>query len=251
MRRRNLSPATIDKRMSVARRLEAHAGCDISDVTTEQIEQWLDSRTISARTRYSDISHVSAFFVWSIREGMAESDPTARIDRPKVRPGIPRPIETKDLRLVLAQSTSPELTAMLLLAAYGGLRCAEIAALCSEDVNGDLMLIHGKGGKQRVIPVHPLISAALSELSLPAYGPVFGLLPWQVSHHIRTHLHACGVRASAHQLRHWFGTAVYEASGADLRMTQELLGHSSPTTTAIYTQWSHGRSVDVVAAVGA
>jgi integrase/recombinase XerC len=250
-RRRNLAPGTIDKRSSVARRLTAHAECNLVDVTTDQIEAWLDSRSTSARTRYTDISHVSAFFRWAIREELAESDPTARIDRPKVNVGIPRPIDTDDLRYALRQSPSPQMTAMLHLAAFAGLRCAEIANLGAEDFHGDLMLVHGKGGKDRVVPAHPLIVAAVRALTPPAYGPLFDMLPWQVSHAIRRHLRDCGVTASAHQLRHWFATTAYEASGSDLRMVQELLGHSSPTTTAIYTRWSRSRSVDVVASMTA
>jgi site-specific recombinase XerD len=251
MRRRNLSPGTIDKRMSVVRRLETHAQCDLIDVTTAQIEAWLDSRNNTARTRYTDISHVSAFFQWAIREELCESDPTARIDRPKVVAGLPRPIDDDDLRLALRQATDPQLSAMLHLAAFGGLRCAEIAALRSEDISGDMMLVNGKGGKQRVVPVHPLVHASIRALHAHAYGPLFDMPAWRVSHTIRNHLQACGIRASAHQLRHWFATTVYEASGCDLRMVQELLGHSSPTTTAVYTRWARGRSLEVVASMTA
>ena len=247
MRRRNLSPATIDKRSSVARRLAESAGVDLIDVTTGQIEDWLDSRDNSARTRYTDISHVSSFFRWAIREEFANRDPTARIDRPKVHAGIPRPIDTDDLRRALRQSPSPEITGMLHLAAFAGMRCAEIAALDFGDINRDMVLIHGKGGKDRVVPLNPLIVASLRPLQHRAYGSVFNMNAVQVSHAIRGHLVDCGIVASAHMLRHWFGTEVYEASGADLRMTQELLGHSSPTTTAMYTRWSQSRAVDVVA----
>jgi len=237
--------------MSVGRRLAAHAGRDLVDVTTEQIEAWLDSRDNCPRTRYTDISHVAAYFRWAIREGLTDVDPTARIDRPKVVPGLPRPIDGDDLRLALLQAVDPRLSAMMHLAAFGGLRCAEIAALRSEDISGDMMLIHGKGGKQRVVPVHPLIHAAVRALHAPAYGLLFDMPPWKVSHVIRDHLQACGVRASAHQLRHWFATTAYEASGSDLRMVQELLGHSSPTTTAVYTRWARGRSLEVVASMTA
>lgn len=248
MRRRNLSPLTIDKRASVARRLSAHAGVPLLDVTTEQIYDWLDSRTIGARTRYTDISHVAAFFHWAIRDGHTTENPTERIDRPKVPAGIPRPIDTDDLRRALMAATCPDINAMMYLAAFAGLRCAEIAGLDWADINGDMMLVHGKGGKDRVMPVHPLIQSALRAMpNRRAHGSIFGLCPRQVSHSIRRHLHDAGVVASAHQLRHWFATAVYEASGADLRMTQELLGHSSPTTTAMYTRWSQSRSSEVVA----
>lgn len=250
-RRRNLASGTIVKRASVARRLAAHAKVELIDVTTDQIEEWLDSRSNCARTRYTDISHVAAFFRWAIREDLTDHDPTARIDRPKVHAGIPRPIDTGDLRYAIAQSPSPEMTAMLHLAAFAGLRCAEIASLTFADINGDMALIHGKGGRDRVLPLHPLVVSSLRPLRHDTYGPVFNLDACHVSHDIRHHLIDCNIVATAHQLRHWFATTVYEASGADLRMTQELLGHSSPTTTAMYTRWSRSRSVDVVASMTA
>jgi integrase len=54
-----------------------------------------------------------------------------------------------------------------------------------------------------------------------------------------------GIAATAHQLRHWFGTGIYAASH-DIRLTQELLGHQSPNTTAIYVAWA---AVDAAPAV--
>lgn len=246
MRRRHLAPGTIERRSSIARRLAAHCGTELLDVSTDQIHDWLDSRTNCARTRYADISHLSAFYRWAMREDLTQRDPTVRIDRPKVRAGIPRPIDTTDLRYAIAQSPSHEITAMLHLGAFAGLRCAEMSLLDFADINGDMALIHGKGGRDRVIPLNPMVIASLRPLRRSAYGSVFGLTPVKVSHVIRKHLVACDVIASAHMLRHYFATAVYEASGADLRMTQELLGHSSPTTTAMYTRWARGRAVDVV-----
>ena len=240
MRRRHLSPGTIAKRASVARRLAMFAGCQLEDVTRDQIEAWLDSRTLSPRSRYADISHVSAFFQWAILEELTDSDPTARIERPKLPQGLPRPISTDDLRYALDQADDPLTHALLTFAAFAGLRCAEIAALTTADINGDVMLVHGKGGKDRVVPIHPACRAALRRHRTPLHGTIFGLNAWQVSHHIRDHLHTCDIPASAHQLRHWFATECYSTSGHDLRMVQDLLGHTSPTTTAIYTRWSRG-----------
>lgn len=228
MRRRNLSPGTIAKRASVARRLALFAECHIEDVTRADIEAWLDSRSLSARSRYADISHVSAFFQWAILEELTDIDPTARIERPKLPQGLPRPISTDDLRHALDQADDPLTVALLTFAAFAGLRCAEIAGLAAGDINGDVML------------VHPACRAALRRHGVPLHGGIFGLNAWQVSHHIREHLHACDIPASAHQLRHWFATECYSTSGHDLRMVQDLLGHTSPTTTAIYTRWSRG-----------
>jgi site-specific recombinase XerD len=251
MRRRNLSPATIEKRLSVARRLSNHAGVPLIDVDTEQIEAWLDARHNMPRTRYTDISHVASFFRWAIRDGVTDRDPTVMIDRPKVRPGLPRPIDDDDLRHAIEQAPDDVTLALLLLASLGGLRCGEIAALCGSDICGGMMLVNGKGGRQRVVPLHPVAAAVVERCRHTPHGSIFGMEAWQVSHRIRDHLHRCGVVASAHQLRHWFATSVYETSGHDLRMVQELLGHSSPTTTAVYTQWSRagaGPAVDAISA---
>lgn len=254
-RRRNLSDGTVDKRAYTLRRVQAHAGVALIDVNREQIERWLDTCKISPRTRYAYISHIAAFFAWAIREGRVDVDPTARIVRPKVRTGLPRPIATADLRHALEQAVDTEVSAMLHLAAFLGMRCIEISRLDAADVldshDPPMLIAHGKGGKQRPLPLHPDALDALRRHGLPIYGPVFDHPAWRVSHIIRGHLQACGIRASAHQLRHWFATATYEESGHDLRMVQELLGHSSPTTTAIYTRWSQARAMDVVARLSA
>jgi len=70
----------------------------------------------------------------------------------------------------------------------------------------------------------------------------------EVSLAISAYLRRLGVPASAHQLRHWFGTSIY-GSTHDLRLTQELMGHQSPVTTAGYTAWSPDVGVTAVTAL--
>lgn len=62
---------------------------------------------------------------------------------------------------------------------------------------------------------------------------------------VRHYFADLGIKATAHQLRHFFGTGIY-AQTHDIRLTQELLGHQSPSTTAIYTAWA---AVDAAPAV--
>ena len=71
--------------------------------------------------------------------------------------------------------------------------------------------------------------------------------PVTVSVAIRSYFDELGIEASAHQLRHWFGTGIYAVTH-DIRLTQELLGHQSPDTTAIYVAWA---AVDAAPAVAA
>lgn len=257
LRRRNLAAGTITKRVSTARRVCAHAHKPMIELTREDIHAWLDSRPRNAaRTRYCDISHIAAFYKWAILENITDTDPTSRVSRPRVRNGLPRPIASEDLRQAIEQAPTAELAAMLHLAAYAGMRCAEISSLDVADVlvthDPPVILIHGKGGKDRIVPLHPEARDALGRWSRSTRGPVFPHRPpWRVSQLLRSHLYACGIAASGHQLRHWFATATYEASGGDLRMVQDLLGHSSPATTAIYTRWSQAKAMTVVTRLSA
>lgn len=256
-RRRGLTAGTIEKRMSVLARCERSIGVDLIDASTDQLERWLDTHSIQARTLYSYISHLAAFYRWAQLDELTERDPTVKLIRPKVRTGLPRPIATDDLHLLIAQAPTTEVAAMIYIAGHAGLRCMEIAALDGPEVmyHRDppvVFVTAGKGGKQRVVPIGQTLVAVLQLHGIPISGPVFRkpngdrYQPWGISHILRSHMHACGVVASAHQLRHAYATEVYRQSGGDLRMTQELLGHSSPTTTSIYTAWSQVRAAEVV-----
>ncbi len=253
--RRNLAPGTLAKQASTCQRCSNHAGVALIDATTEQITAWLDNQRVTPRTRYAYISLIASFFDWAILNELTDHDPTARIVRPKYSPGLPRPISASNLRFVLDNAPTPQMTAMLTLGAFAGFRCCEISRLRRCDLvdsgQGEtLLVVQGKGSKQRLVPAHPAVLDALRRLG-PGSGRYIELTPGQVSAQIRRHMIDCGLTETAHQLRHSFATRTYETSGHDLRMVQELLGHSSPTTTAIYTRWSMERSAEAVGRLAA
>jgi integrase/recombinase XerC len=169
---------------------------------------------------------------------------------------MPRPIPDDDLVLAL-EHAEPPVRAFLLLGAYQGLRAGEIGALAREEVLDAicppmLLVRNGKGRKERLLPLHPAVATELACGAYPRSGPLFpglrahdGRAGWEVSHMVNAHLHALGITSTCHSLRHWFLTGVYRASN-DLRLTQEMAGHSSPTTTAAYAAWSPGKAVPVV-----
>jgi integrase/recombinase XerC len=256
--RRALQPGSIDKRMRLLRRIQNETEMQLQQMTTADLLGWLDGKRISAKTRYSYISHLSSFYRWAVLEGRVRVDPTLRLSRPKLRPGLPRPLAGGDeMAELIDQAPTAELAAMIYLAGHVGLRCMEIAGLDGPEVLFHqqppvVVVLNGKGGRHRIVPMSADVARALRHHGVPPVGPVFRdelgdrLQPWKVSRVIREHMQACGVNGSAHQLRHTFATAVYRRSGGDLRMTQELLGHASPSTTAIYTQWSQDRAAGVV-----
>jgi integrase/recombinase XerC len=168
---------------------------------------------------------------------------------------VPRPIRDDDLALAVDRADNTT-RAMLCLAAYAGLRAKEIAGLCREDIletmdAPTLVVTAPKGRRQRTVPLHPALWDALRAAGLPRSGYLFrqrsGLAvpAWKVSQVVNDHLRSLGIDSTLHKLRHHFATKVYAAS-LDLRLTQELLGHSSPTTTAMYTAYNRTQAVDVV-----
>ena len=245
MRRRGLATNTIDKR---ARNLTLFAQEVGLDTNRDAIEDWLDSRGLSSKSRALWLSTLHCFYTWAIFEGLMTEDPTARIKAPRTRRRLPRPVTDAELKSVL-KGTNPRLRAMLLLASLAGLRCCEIAALAREDILPDgLLRVLGKGNKERVLPLHPDISAALEALPMPSQGSLFGTTAGAVSKALGDHMHGVGVAGGAHRLRHHFATAVYRSS-LDIRLTQELLGHASVATTSIYASADMRKAAGVVGAL--
>ena len=131
--RRGLQPRSIVKRdgaiESFAKGISPRG---LLEAEKPDVEIFLDSRRnraghpITPRTRYAWLSHLHGFYEWAIREDLTIYDPTAKIIRPKVRPGLPRPAATAQLAVAL-QRADPMRRCWLLQAAYMGLRCQEIA----------------------------------------------------------------------------------------------------------------------------
>ena len=211
----------------------------VLDAAREDVERYLDGLQISSASRAGYLSHFHAFYRFAHDDGLVDEIPTAKITRPRRRRRLPRPTCDADIRRAISESKG-DLLCFLVLAAYQGLRCQEIAGLEGEDIDRTqrlLMVRHGKGDKDRIVPLHPAVETALADY--PSTGPLFRLSdgrpmrPHNVSHRISAHFTRLGIDSSAHPLRHAFATGFYRLS-QDLRLTQELMGHSSPATTAIY-----------------
>lgn len=252
--RRGLTRTTIyERRVKLRCFLEANPK-GWAAVTRDDVEETLDRRKLSARSRYCWLSAIHCFYEWAIEMGYLNDDPTARIVRPKMRKTLPRPMPSDDLKRAVAEAP-PTIKCWLLLGAYQGLRCQEMAGLNAEDVlesEGLLRVVAGKGDRERLLPLHPAVLTALQALPLPPSGPLFRRRrmkdrypPNQLSQELNVYLAGLGIDHSAHSLRHWFGTHFYITT-RDLRLTQEMLGHYSPETTAIYTAFDRQRAAGAI-----
>jgi len=260
--RRGLAPSTIERRDHALRVWMVWCDGDPWTATTAEVEGLIDTRRaksgtggVSAKTRNVWLSTLHAFYAWGIRAGHTDHDPTAAIDRPKLRRALPRPIPDDELAAALAQADAL-MCAWCTLMAYAGLRCAEVAGLTRERVTPELLCVLGKGQVERLVPTHPAVMVALRSHGMPRSGALFvgddgrAFTANRVSARVGYHLRRCGSDATPHQLRHWFGTKTYAAC-RDLRVVQELMGHSSPLTTAGYAAYSRATAEAAVLALAA
>lgn len=249
LRNRNYSPNTIYSRGRAIVRFQRATGLDPLEATEEQVGRWWSNLKLSPSSRAGELAAIRGYCKWAVKHGLIETDPTRLIDRPRLPRRVPRPIEESALASALSRAPR-DVRVILCLAAFCGLRAGEISALEWSDVHRDVLLLHGKGGRERVVPMHPAVQAALDALPGKKRGPVLrrrdyrpGLVaPHRISQWANEFLHDLGIRETLHQLRHRYGSLTYQLSNGDLRMVQELLGHASPVTTAGYAAWDQSKA---------
>lgn len=199
--------------------------------TQDELRAYLWRGDYAPASRALRYAAIKAFFAWAVDAEYLDFDPMRKIARPKVRAGVPRVAPDDIARMVLTEAKQPHrLHAQL--AAYAGARCIEIHRLRREDITADYVLLRGKGDKDRQVPTHPVVWAAVKDL--PA-GPITDLPdPKAVSNrftrYCRVHY---GIAFSLHRLRGWFATTAYNAT-KDARAIQTLLGHADLATTTRY-----------------
>ena len=265
LRRRNMAATTIKRRRITARRLEAwlaERGDTMLDATSDDIATWLDGlrnkhtgKSLAPQSVDHYQSDLVGFYRWATRSGRLDSDPTEWLER-RIRPAyLPHPIVSDDLAVAL-DLADPQMRMILALAALAGLRAAEIAALhvTAVDRGGQtLWVVQGKGAKDRVVPICPALDAELARYGLPRSGPVIHHEGGQyraqsMSAKASRFLSGCGLGNSLHDLRHWYASTLLD-QGVDVRVVQELLGHSSLSSTQIYTRVSRRHLTSAVASL--
>ncbi|MBC2669445.1 tyrosine recombinase XerC [Novosphingobium piscinae] len=271
---RRRSPHTVRAYVATAARLIAARGVDrweaLAALDAGALRQHLAARRAEGLTNASaarELSALKAFLAFArTRAGVPEAL-APRLRAPRVKKGIPRPV-TPDEAVHLAATVHEDATeewigardrAVLLLLYGSGLRIAEALSLTAAVLPlGETIVVTGKGSKQRMVPVLPLVRAAVADYvarcpwPLPPEGPLFRgarggpLSPGLVQRAVARARMALGLPASAtpHALRHSFATHLLGA-GADLRSLQELLGHASLGSTQIYTKVDAATLLDV------
>ena len=238
---------------------------DMDSVRRAEINSYvlkLHDEKLTTTTVVRKIASLRGFFKWLCANDLCKSDPTLTLEQPKLPKRLPKVLTIQEIDEILSQNLD-ELHSVIVELLYGcGLRVSELANININDIDVKSKYLQclGKGSKERIVPLGKKAVAALKK-----YLPVrdFNVQKNNIStkkllvdengriltrQDIYAFIHAQGEKIhkhiSPHTLRHSFATHLLE-NGADLRIVQELLGHSDVSTTQLYTHVSKKRLKEV------
>ena len=208
------------------------------------------------------IASLRGFFKWASSAGIIDKNPASTLEQPKVPQHLPKVVSIKEIEEMLHNNLTPLEHVIMELLYSCGLRVSELVNLKTNDIDLSSKYVRcfGKGSKERIIPIGEIAKKAVTEYMperdflVKKYNLNTKLLLIQNSgrlitrQDVYTFIHAQGKlihkNISPHTLRHSFATHLLE-NGADLRVVQELLGHSDVSTTQLYTHISKKRLKDI------
>lgn len=235
-----------------------------ASVATEDIRHYvtrLADAGFAATTAARRLSAIRQYFGFLFAEGARPDDPTAMVDGPRLGRPLPKVLDEAEVEMLIAAakelpgSEGTRLTAMIELLYASGLRVSELVTLPLAAVarNPDVIVVRGKGGRERMVPLTRPARRALqaycdirdefvpagvrSPWLFPSSGKEGHLTRQRFGQMLKSLADACGIdrrKLSPHVLRHAFASHLL-ANGADLRSVQQMLGHADISTTQIYT----------------
>lgn len=226
----------------------------------------LKTAGLSARTAARRLSALRQFHRFLLQEGIRADDPTALLDSPRLPAQLPKFLSEQEVDALLAAAAKRAghagavACAALEILYATGMRVSELLSLPRAALAGDagLLMIRGKGGKERMVPLSQAVKQAAAALVAQTEPPGRWLFPGRDPKRAMTRQGffllvkqvalAAGIdpaRVSPHVLRHSFASHLL-ARGADLRSLQMLLGHADIATTQVYTHVLDERLKQVV-----
>lgn len=225
---------TIDSRRQQLSAAARALGPDPWAVTADDLTDYATTHDWARETRRANYAALRGFYRWAVRQGYLQESPAASLPTVKAADPCPRP--APELVYCEAKCRADHRTLLILrLAGDAGMRRAEICQVHRDDLADDLLgyslLVHGKGGKQRMVPLPDDLAHEVEHC--PGW-----LFPGDDGGHLsprwvgKLAAQALSGKWTLHTLRHRFATKAY--GGSDLLAVQKLLGHSSPATTQRY-----------------
>ncbi len=249
---RGRSPCTLASYASDLCAANAAMPNGLLNATTQQIQNYLSELDERATSIARKASALRGFYKFLMLEKIITKNPTTNLELPKRTRALPKFLSPDEIELLISSAgdtrNSTRLRAMIELLYASGLRVSELCELPCSAILGDRLLIHGKGAKERIVPMHSNAIDALNKwMNLRDNDESKYVFPSNgKSGHITRDgffkiLKKCAVlagispnRVSPHVLRHSFASHLL-SNGANLRAIQTMLGHEDISTTQIYT----------------
>lgn len=234
-----LRPTTLRLRRGHVRAIARRSGTvRPADLTLAIVTETLHGKTYSNEHRKGLRTSLIGFYDWCCHNGVTTANPVKGLPHVSGDKPCPRPCPDQMWADLLVDA-GPRERMMVRLAGEVGMRRAEVAVCAREDliddVGGWALIVHGKGGRQRVVPVTDRMANAIRAFCSRGF-----LFPGQIDGHLSDHYVGKLISAlmpdhwSMHKLRHRYATKGYAGTG-NLRAVQEALGHASVATTQRYT----------------
>ena len=208
------------------------------------------------------IASIKGFFTWLNATQILNFNPTLSLEQPKLSQRLPKVLSMEEVEIILKSKLSKRNRAIIELMYAAGLRVSELCSIEIQniDLNSKFVRCVGKGSKERIVPIgNKAIKAIQEYLKERDYilkknnktkAPLFirenavGITRIEVYDIIKNLGQLVNKKITPHMLRHSFATHLLE-NGADLRVVQELLGHSDVSTTQLYTHVSKKRLKEI------
>ena len=243
----------------------ASIGAELKNVDRICINTFIRSlkeRQLAPTSIIRKVASLRGFFKWIFSMNIIDKNPASTLEQPKVPKRLPKVISLKEIETILKEDLNEQQTLIIELLYSCGLRVSELVNLKQGDIdiNSKYVRCFGKGSKERIIPIGAKAIDALKkyipirELIVKKYNLNTKKLLINESGRLLNRqdvynlIHNYGKKIhkniSPHTLRHSFATHLLE-NGADLRVVQELLGHSDVSTTQLYTHITKKRLKEV------
>ncbi len=242
---------------------------DINDITRQNVNRYvrnLKENNYAITSIIRKIASLRGFFKWAYASGLTNTNPALALEQPKLPKKLPKVLNITEIETLLKDDLSVTEHLMMELLYSCGFRVSELVnlKLSDIDIHSKYIRCFGKGSKERIVPIGENARSAIEEY-LPHRELLIGkfhlqtrrLLISNTGHEltrqdvykfIRKQGEKIHKHISPHTLRHTFATHLIE-NGADLRIVQELLGHSNVATTQLYTHISKKRLKEVYFAI--
>jgi len=233
---------------------------DVENITKADIAKfrmYLQAKKLKNSSIARKIASINTFFKYLIDMDLLETSPITKSHRPKISNKIPEALTHEEVQKLINESDNLMDKVLILFLVSTGLRASEVLGIHRQDIiierdkslytidsllhdinESDIAFIkvQGKGNKERLVPITGKTLTIFAEyLKKHTFDKVFPLSYISLWKRIKSLGKKLNLELHPHKLRHTSATLALQ-SGAELRVIQQLLGHSSPTTTARYTK---------------